>query len=95
MNYASIQDINRSIMFSGLTHEQLDSVVMAVRYARSQMSKEKMRTINIGSHVRFYNPKLGREVQAQVTKMGRKYVTVLDKVCNTSWRVPANIIETA
>jgi predicted RNA-binding protein with PUA-like domain len=95
MSYATIQQINSGIMFGNLTNEQLDSVVMAVKYARAQMAKENMRAIYPGDTVFYYSPKQGRDVQGRVIKLGRKFVTVQDSTNNSLWRVPANMLKTA
>lgn len=88
----TIQQINSAIMFGDLTNDQLNSVIAAVKYRRSQLTKENKRLLNLGSRVQFYSTKRGITVQGTVEKIALKYVTV-----NTQqgrWKVPANMLET-
>ena len=93
MQYATIQEINSSIMFSGLTNDQLDSVLAAVKYARTQLGRQTMRTIRVGDRVKFYSSKRGITVTGTVNKVAIKYVTVNSP--NGLWKVPANMLEVA
>ena len=49
----SIQDINSAIMFGGFTNEQLNSILQAVKYRRSQLAKQQARELRLGDSVRF------------------------------------------
>jgi LysM repeat protein len=92
MTYATIQEVNTSIMFSNFTNEQLNSIVSAVQYARTQLGKEKIRSFTKGDTVKFTSAKRGGlVVQGTVTKVAIKYVTVKDGVM--LWKVPANMLE--
>ena len=93
MTYATIQEVNTSIMFSNFTNEQLNSIVDAVQYARAQLRKEKIRTFTKGDTVKFHSVKRGVTVTGTVTKVAIKYVTVKDGAM--LWRVPANMLEAA
>jgi len=93
MTYATIQEVNTSIMFSNFTNEQLNSIVDAVQYARAQLRKEKIRTFTRGDTVKFHSTKRGVTVTGTVTKVAIKYVTVNDGAM--LWRVPANMLEAA
>ena len=93
MTYATIQEVNTSIMFSNFTNEQLNSIVDAVQYARAQLRKEKIRTFTKGDTVKFHSVKRGVTVTGTVTKVAIKYVTVKDGTM--LWRVPANMLEAA
>ena len=93
MTYATIQEVNTSIMFSNFTNEQLDSITSAVQYARAQLRAVKIRTFTKGDTVKFHSIKRGITVTGTVTKVAIKYVTVKDGV--TLWRVPANMLEAA
>ena len=42
MTYATIQEVNTSIMFSNFTNEQLNSINDAVSYARAQLRAVKI-----------------------------------------------------
>jgi len=91
MTYATIQEVNTSIMFSNFTNEQLDSITSAVQYARAQLRAVKIRTFTKGDTVKFHSIKRGVTVTGTVTKVAIKYVTVKDGV--TLWKVPANMLE--
>lgn len=95
----SINDINQAIMHGTLTNDQLDSVIMAVKYRRTQIGKQVKRSLAAGASVKFYSSKHGREILGTVTKVNRKFVIVREKTSkglfvNTNWRVPANMLET-
>ena len=93
MTYATIQEVNTSIMFSNFTNEQLDSITSAVQYARAQLRAIKIRSFTKGDTVKFHSIKRGVTVTGTVTKVAIKYVTVKDGV--TLWKVPANMLEAA
>jgi len=93
MQYATIQQINSSIMFSGLTNEQLDSVISAIKYARNQLGKDIKRGLRVGDNVKFYSTKRGINVTGVVDKVAIKYVTVRSN--QGLWKVPANMLEAA
>jgi len=93
MTYATIQEVNTSIMFSNFTNDQLTSIVNAVQYARAQLGKQKIRTFTKGDTVKFHSTKRGVTVTGTVTKVAIKYVTVKDGVM--LWKVPANMLEAA
>lgn len=88
-----MSDINQTIMFGDLTNDQLDSVITAVKFARTQLLNQNKRSISIGSDVKFYSTKRGMELKGNVTKIAKKYITVSTQT--GLWRVPANMIEAA
>jgi hypothetical protein len=88
----TISEINHAIMFNGLTNDQLDSVIMAVKFARSNIAKANIRyNFKVGSDVKFRNSKRNEISYGKITKIARKFITV--QVGSTMWRVPANMIE--
>ena len=92
MTYATIQEVNTSIMFSNFTNEQLNSISDAVNYARAQLRATKIRSFTKGDTVKFTSAKRGGlVVQGTVIKVAIKYVTVKDGAM--LWRVPANMLE--
>jgi hypothetical protein len=93
MTYATIQEVNTSIMFSNFTNEQLNSISDAVNYARAQLRATKIRSFTKGDTVKFHSTKRGVTVTGTVTKVAIKYVTVKDGAM--LWRVPANMLEAA
>ena len=86
----TIQEINTAIISQTWTNDQLTSMQDAVIYARTQLRKQKIRAVTIGSTVEFTISKTGRTMQGTVTKIAIKFVTV--KTNMGSWRVPANML---
>jgi hypothetical protein len=87
----TIQEINTAIISQTWTNDQLTSMQDAVIYARTQLRKQKIRTITIGAPVEFTSSKTGRTMQGTVTKIAIKFVTVKVPLLG-SWRVPANML---
>jgi len=99
MSSISISDLNRTIMLGNFTNDQLDSIISAVKFRRSEIAKQNKRSLSPGSIVKFYSSKHGRTIQGSVTKVNRKYVIVREQAnglfATANWRVPANMLETA
>ena len=93
MSYATIQEINTAIIAGQFTNDQLTSIGDAIRYARAQLGKDKIREFRKGDTVKFTSTKRGCVVTGTVTKVAIKYVTVKDGVM--LWKVPANMLEAA
>lgn len=89
----SIQDINSAIMFGNFSNEQLNSIAMAVKYARSQLGQAKRREFRAGDAVRFVNSRNGQILQGTVVRVKIKYVLV--NTGTGSWNVPAHMLEAA
>lgn len=89
----SIQDVNSAIMFGDFTNEQLNSIVQAVKYRRTQLTKAKVRSFWNGDTVKFVHPRTGQVHIGVVSKVKIKNVTVREG--NTNWNVPANMLEAA
>jgi hypothetical protein len=94
---ATIQEINSSIIQGTFTNDQLDSIIMAVKFARGQLvAKNKINFVR-GSKVKFTSSRKG-EIQGTVEKVNRKYVIVREQTNSAfgmQWRVPANMLEAA
>jgi len=89
----NIGQINTAIMSGDFTNDQLTSIVDAVRFARTQLTRQNKRNIQVGDNVSFRSTKLGQTVTGRVRKIAIKYVTV--DTGYTLWKVPANMLETA
>ena len=89
----AIQQINSQIMFGSFTNEQLNSIVMAIKYRRAQITRETKRSIELGDIVKFVNPRSGRTHQGNVVKINIKNIKVREG--NTTWNVPANLLTVA
>ena len=93
MSQLSIQDVNSAIMFGSFTNEQLDSIIAAIKYRRTQVARENKRSIMLGDVVKFVNPRSGRTHQGNVVKINIKNVKVKEGF--TTWNVPANMLTVA
>jgi len=90
---ATIQEVNSAIMFGDFNNDQLNSIISAIKYRRSQMAKQAKHTFRVGSKVKFYSDKRGQTYVGTVEKMAIKFATI-----NTGmglWKVPANMLEAA
>lgn len=87
----TIQDINSAIMFGNLTNDQLNSIIQAIKYRRSQMTKEIRRSVSLGDQVKFYSSQRNQTMLGTVEKVAIKYITV--NTGGSRWRVPANMLE--
>jgi hypothetical protein len=87
----TIQQINETIMFGDLTNVQLDSIVSAIKFKRTQLVNSNKRSMTIGTDVKFTNNRTGQTVTGKVTSIKTKNVIVSTGVSN--WKVPANMLE--
>jgi hypothetical protein len=85
-----IKQINSAIMFGTWTNTELTSMIDAIKWARTNLSKQIKRTIRVGDNVEFTSTKHNRQVRGFVTKVAVKYVTVDTGM--GLWRVPANML---
>lgn len=94
---ATIQDINSTIIGGVFTNEQLDSIAMAIKFARNQLATKNKFTLFKGTQVKFTSSKNGQTILATVEKVNRKYIIVKEngKTFGGTWRVPANMLEAA
>ena len=85
----TVREIKSAIVSSDLTNDDLNELVMAIRFARSQLVKEVKRSLRVGDTVKF----TGRNgvTQGTLEKVAIKFATV--KVGYMSWRVPMNMLE--
>jgi len=87
----TVREIKSAIISSNLSNDDLNELVMAIRFARSQLVKEVKRSLRVGDTVKF----TGRNgvTQGTLEKVAIKFATV--KVGFTNWRVPVNMLEAA
>ena len=88
-----IKAINTEIITGSFTNDQLTSIIDAVKYARSQLTKTKLRSFAVGDQVRFTSNKNGQTYVGTVEKVKQKFVLVKTPV--NRWNVPANMLEAA
>lgn len=93
MSQLSIQDVNSAIMFGNFTNEQLNSIAMAVKFRRTQITRETKRSLMVGDVVKFTHPRTGRTHQGSVVKIAIKNIKVKEGL--TTWNVPANLLTVA
>jgi hypothetical protein len=86
-----IGTINGAIMRGGWTDDQLTSMIDAVKFARSQLGRAKLRSFGIGDSVKFTSNKNGRTYQGVVE--GVKIKNVIVATSMGRFRVPANMLE--
>ena len=87
----NISQINTAIIQGTWTNMELESMIDAVKFARSRLAQTAKRSLRIGSTVKWTSSKNPFGEQGTVQKIAQKYVTV-----NTGkmiWRVPANMLE--
>jgi hypothetical protein len=88
-----IKAINTAIITSSFTNDQLSSIIDAVKYARSQLTKTKLRSFSVGDKVKFTSTKNGMTYVGEVEKVKLKFVLI--KTPTSRWNVPANMLEAA
>jgi hypothetical protein len=88
-----IKAINTAIITGSFTNDQLMSIVDAVKYARSQLTKTKLRSFSVGDKVKFTSNKNGMTYVGEVEKVKLKFVLI--KTPTSRWNVPANMLEAA
>jgi len=89
----NVKEINSAIMFGNLTNDELSTVIDAVKFARTQLTKQKTRAFGIGDRVKFTSNRNGLTYVGNVRKVKIKFVLV-----NTPgglFNVPANMLEAA
>jgi hypothetical protein len=92
----TIQDINSTIIAGSFTNEQLDSIAMAIKFARNQLAAKVKFTLVKGTSVKFTSSRTGKTVIGTVEKVNRKFIIVREKgMMFQTWRVPANMLEAA
>lgn len=92
MSFATIQQVNESIMFGDFSNEQLNAVVSAIKYRRAQIVKQQARILRSGDSVRFVSR--GNTYFGTVEKIKIKNATV--RVGSFScYNVPLSMLEAA
>lgn len=90
---ATVQEINASIIRGSFTNEQLDSILMAIKFARGQLVKQATFAFNRGSKVKFTSSRTGQTMIGEVVDVKRKFIHVSTSA--GTWRVPANMLSAA
>jgi hypothetical protein len=87
----NVADINRAIIAGTFTNDELNSVIDAVKFARTRVSNQVRFTIRAGSQVQFRSSKTGITHKGKVEKIAIKFVTV--STPEGRWKVPMNMLE--
>lgn len=87
----TISQINHAIMHGDLANDQLDSIIAAIKFRRTQIAREVKREVRIGAAVKFYHPKLGLDIHGTVNRVKQKYILV--DTAQGRYNVPANLLE--
>ena len=90
---STIQQINSAIMFGNLSNVELNSIVDAVKFARTQLTKQNKRTFQLGDAVKFTSNRNGLTYVGTVRKVKIKFILV--NTPNGLFNVPANMLEAA
>ena len=85
----NINTLTREIMTGDFTNTDLDAVIQAVKFARTQLGEKNKRSITIGCNVNFTS-RTGRNITGVVTKVAVKNVTI--RTVESDWRVPASML---
>jgi hypothetical protein len=88
-----INSINGAIMRGGYSNDDLNSIMDAVKYARSKLGRAKLRSFGVGDSVKFTSNRNGRVYQGVVE--GVKIKNVIVNTQMGRFRVPANMLESA
>jgi hypothetical protein len=86
----NIQAINSAIISGKWSNRDLESMIDAVKFARSKLTNAVKFSIKVGDSVNWDSSKTGRNTTGVVMKVAIKYVTV--KTATGLWRVPANML---
>ena len=87
----TITELNQAIMFGEFTNDQLDSLQMAIKFARAKLSKQNKYTFSPGDTVRFDSR--GKRYVGIVKRILVKNIVVQTSI--GTYRVPANMLEAA
>lgn len=94
-----IQDINSAIISGQFSDEQLNSIVAAIKFARTQIVRQNTGSMVIGTKVKFTSSRNGSTVFGVVEKVNRKFIHVREQRAGNLvagvWRVPANMLSVA
>ena len=87
----SLTDIRSTLIASGFTNEELDTIAQAVKYARAQLSKQNRRSLMPGDTVKFTSNRNGMTYTGTVSRVKIKYILVRTNA--GLFNVPANMLE--
>lgn len=86
-----INAITRAIIFGDFTNKDIDALIAAVKFARTQLGERNKQAITIGTNVNFTS-RTGRNITGVVTKVAVKNITVRTADSDRPYLVPANML---
>jgi hypothetical protein len=87
----TINELNQTIMFGEFTNDQLNSLQMAIKFARARLGKQNKYAFSPGDTVRFDSR--GKRYIGKVKRILVKNIVVQTSL--GTYRVPANMLEAA
>ena len=88
-----IQQIKQAIMFGDLTNADINVIIDAVKYARSNLARQNARSFWNGDSVKFRDNKRGVTYTGNVVKVKLKYALV--RTNSGQFNVPLSMLEAA
>lgn len=88
---STIQQLNSAIMFGNWTNTEIESMISAIKFARTQIAKQQARALRVGDAVKFTSNRNGRTYQGTVDKIKIKYILV--NTPQGRYNVPASMLE--
>ncbi len=87
----TVTEINSAIIAGTFTNDDLNSMINAVKFARSRVTNQVRFQIRNGSQVRFRSTKTNTVHTGKVEKIAIKFATVATPAGR--WKVPMNMLE--
>jgi len=87
----TVSDIRSALLSGQFENADLDVIVEALKYARTQLTRRNVRAFMRGDLVKFTSNRDGRTYQGTVEKVAVKYINVRTPM--GVYRVPGNMLE--
>jgi len=91
MTTMTVNQIKRAIVQGSFSNDELNSIVLSVKSARTGLANVTKNQLYVGAKVSFTSSKTGGRISGVVRKIAVKNVTV--DTLQGGWRVPANMLE--
>lgn len=86
----TIEQVNAAIVSGTFSNDELNTVVQALKFARSQLGRQAKVGLTVGVKVTFTSSKTGLNLTGTVSKINRKYIHVTTQ--QGVWRVPPQML---
>lgn len=87
----TVRDINSAIMFGQFTNVELNSIIDAVKFARTQLGRQKAREFKTGDTVKFTSNRNGMTYTGRVDRVKLKFALVTTG--HQRFNVPLTMLE--